>query len=184
MVVCQEGGGNPKPALRGAKSEYRSTKSETIIECSKGKEIRNGNEQALRPGHCLFGNSSLFRISRFGFRKLRTRHRVSCRATRLSGSFALPAERWFQRSHSATLGQAGRRLQVDSAQRELRPPGRRASLNHVPLGTFGAGIGLPHPAAAEVGVAVVAQLCSRGQFAQDFCIAPAEHDVVGDEGEL
>ena len=42
------------------------------------------------------------------------------------------------------------------------------SLDHVPLRAFGAGVGFPHPDAAKVGVAIVAQLGSGRQFVQNF----------------
>ena len=59
-----------KIALQGdGKFEYRSTKSETLPNVKKEK-IRK-TERASSPfDHSLFGNSSLFRISRFGFRDL------------------------------------------------------------------------------------------------------------------
>src|SRR2546428_11371535 len=65
----------------------------------------------------------------------------------------------------------------------LRQPGA-ATLNHIPLGLPCAGVFLPHPAAAEVGVAIVAKLYSVWQLAQKFRVAATEHYVIRDEGKL
>ena len=58
------------------------------------------------------------------------------------------------------------------------------SLITFPLGALGAGVGLPHAKAAEVGVAIVAQFRAGRQFIQDFRDATAEQDVIGDERTL
>src|SRR5205085_9495522 len=59
-----------------------------------------------------------------------------------------------------------------------------SSLHYIPLRTTGAGVRVPHPAAARIGIAIVSRLDPLGQGIELLGISAAQDNVVRDEGEL
>lgn len=94
------------------------------------------------------------------------------------------------RAHKYTTGQLlgrhWRGVSGETRTRNCKSQSGLSTLNclflkHVPLLAFGAGFGFPHSDTAKICVSVVSKLSPSRHLAQEFSVAAAEHDVVGDE---